>query len=64
MMQSIPILGQDGVLRNFLSEINPAFSASQLKNALRLCQGLCSSLPHESLSSTADSLLAPLTRAA
>ena len=59
-MQSIPILGQDGVFRNFLSEINPAFSASQLKNALRLCQGLCSSLPHESLSSMADSLLVPL----
>ncbi|MHA1726322.1 MAG: hypothetical protein ACTSXH_16035 [Promethearchaeota archaeon] len=60
MMQSIPILGQDEVLRNFLSEINPAFSASQLKNAIRLCQGPCSSLPHESISSMADSLLVPL----
>ncbi|MHA1395560.1 MAG: transposase, partial [Promethearchaeota archaeon] len=48
------------MLRNFLSEINPAFFASQLKNALRHCQGLCSSLPHKSLSSMANSLLAPL----
>ncbi len=56
-MCSIPIYSNDRWLINFIREVNPAFSNSQLENASRISQGLMSSIDHKSISSIAGLLI-------
>lgn len=57
MMSTTPLQPKDKLLMNFLADVIPSLSRSQLENVSAICLGLLAAIPHKSLSAISRALL-------